>query len=199
MYMASLLQQQHLVSLSYFSLYLSWMAGSYEIITFLCVPRSCVRQASRLPNTGSLHSQNAHSVWVSYTHFSLRFWACVCLSWQLMEMQSKLWSVGEWGGNHRAVCWGDVCVFLRWGDISGLTWSGAVPPRAWRALPGKDTDGGLGSPGGNFMVWTKSFALWLKRPVKHKLQSAEPAQCFFWTLQKRKVHFYARLSFHYSL
>lgn len=45
-----LLQSRRLVSWSYFCLYLSWMAGSYEIITFLSVPWSCVRQASRLPN-----------------------------------------------------------------------------------------------------------------------------------------------------
>lgn len=50
MCVAPLLQSQRLVSLTYFCLYLSWMAGSYEIITFLSVPSSCVRQASRLPN-----------------------------------------------------------------------------------------------------------------------------------------------------
>lgn len=42
-------QSRRLVSWSYFSLYLSWMAGSYEIITFLSVPCSGVRKACRLP------------------------------------------------------------------------------------------------------------------------------------------------------
>lgn len=55
----------------------------------------------------------------------------------------------ERGGNHEAV-WKQTCACLRWCDISGLTWSGTLPPRAWRELPGKDTDGGLGSPGGAF-------------------------------------------------
>lgn len=197
-----LLQSRRLVSWSYFCLYLSWMAGSYEIITFLSVPWSCVRQASRLPNqhwawaavcrhithfiTHTKFPQAATFIHiqhkVTHTHTQtptfLLFILRVRPPWQPMEKQSKLWSIQEQGGNDGAACGGDirarecVCVVcLRWCDISGLTWSGTLPPRAWRELPGKDTDGGPGSPGGGgFMVWTKSPALRQKRPVKHKLE-----------------------------
>lgn len=192
---APLLPSQRLVSRSYFCLYLSWMAGSYEIITFLSVPRSCVRQASRLPNqqcawaaicrhithfiTHSRFPQAATFIHIqarvthTRTHvFSLCVRALLSSQWRC-KLNCRVFE--EQGGNRRAVCGGDtVCecvhVCLRWCDISGLTWSDSLPPRAWRELPGKDTDGGLGSPGGNFMVWTKSPALRQKRPVKHKLE-----------------------------
>ena len=99
-------------------------------------------------STSSYSHTNRHT----HTHTpSLLFILRACPPWQEMEMQSKLWSVGERRGDRGAVGTApdvSVCVRLRWCDISGLTWSGSLPPRAWRELPGKDTDGGLGSLGG---------------------------------------------------
>lgn len=127
-----LLQSRRLVSWSYFCLYLSWMAGSYEIITFLSVPWSCVRQASRLPNqhwawaavcrhithfiTHTKFPQAATFIHiqhkVTHTHTQtptfLLFILRVRPPWQPMEKQSKLWSIQEQGGNDGAACGGDI-------------------------------------------------------------------------------------------
>lgn len=110
----------------------------------------------------SSHTQKFHKQLQSHRHThictqtptSLIFISRACPPWLLMEKQSKLRSVKVRGGNHRGCMLGKcaclrACVHmcLRWCDISGLTWSGTLPPRAWRELLGKDTDGGLGSPG----------------------------------------------------
>lgn len=128
---APLLPSQRLVSRSYFCLYLSWMAGSYEIITFLSVPRSCVRQASRLPNqqcawaaicrhithfiTHSKFPQAATFIHIqarvthTRTHvFSLCVRALLSSQWRC-KLNCRVFE--EQGGNRRAVCGGDtVCV-----------------------------------------------------------------------------------------
>lgn len=197
MCMALLLQSQHLVRWSYFCLYLSCMAGSYEIITFLSVPWSCVRQASRLPNHQWAWAAKCRHIthFITHTKFAqaATFMHIQAAAPHLTHTQTftsllfvlracaadAKWTAERSGAGRQPPGCVSVCVCLRWCDISGLTWSGTLPPRAWRELPGKDGDGGLGSPGENFMVWTKKI---LKLEINCKTSWSLLTICFviFW-------------------
>lgn len=175
MCVAPLLKSRCLVSRSYFCLYLSWMAGSYEIITFLCVPWSCVRQVSRLPHqqwawaaeyadtlhtssrTQNFHKElhpelptHIHAQTASFLLFILR----VCPPWQPMEMQSKLWVF-------RSMC---VCV----SEVMWHFWADMKRHSAPSRLEGAPGERHWWRPGvsrGEFHDVNK------RQPVKHKLES----------------------------
>lgn len=146
---APLLPSQRLVSRSYFCLYLSWMAGSYEIITFLSVPRSCVRQASRLPNqqcawaaicrhithfiTHSKFPQAATFIHIqarvthTRTHvFSLCVRALLSSQWRCKlncrVFRSRAATAGLCVEETLCVC---VCMCV-WGDVTFLGWHEAT-------------------------------------------------------------------------
>lgn len=150
-----------------------------------------LHHAHKISTSSYIYTHSRHRCTHAHSdnHFSLIHvvwarsrWRCKvnCRVLRSREATTRLWVREQ---TRVYVC---VLVCFRWCDISGLTWSSTLPPRAWRELPGKDTDGGLGSPGGNFMVWTKSTALWQKWTVKQAGVSLYLLNAF-WMLENWKT------------